>query len=136
MELEGDISYRSDSLSDNNSLLVDFDDDQSDSNSIDFMQEEEKSNWTKYTRQNKLQFKLPNFKEKPSPRNTLKGLQLPIEFFKLFFTDEVFLNICDMTHLYYTRNNQTHKRRSHHKKWEKPDLTTIYCYFDSSFTWV
>jgi len=74
MELEGDISYRSDSLSDKNSLLVDFDDDQSDSNSIDFMQEEEKSNWTKYTRQNKLQFKFPNFKEKPLSTQYSKGI--------------------------------------------------------------
>jgi len=95
-------------------------------------EEEEKTqniDWKRYTRKNKLHYTLPRFTQNPSVNRNLMDLQNPYEFFGLFFYDEVLYDICELTDKYYQKNKDTHKRRSHHKLWQKPDLATMKCYF-------
>ena len=87
------------------------------------------SEWKEFSRQNKLNFSLPAFSQNPSPHKDLKQLTEPIEFFSLFFDDNLFMKISDLTDKYHVSKRKTNKRRSHHKLWVKPDLPTIKCYF-------
>ena len=94
--------------------------------------EEEKTQnieWKRYSRQNKVSFTLPTFTEGPSINNDLKCLYSPYEFFELYFHEDVYNDICELTDNYYKNKKINHRRKSHHKKWEKPDVITMKCYF-------
>jgi len=101
----------------------------SDSKESSYEEEETKQNfeWRKYTRQNKLLYFLPAFTQKVSLSKSLNKLQEPQEFFRLFFDDDVFENLCEYYDK-YSESKQSHKAKTH-KKWAKPDLTEMKCYF-------
>ena len=97
-----------------------------DSQESSYEEEETKQNfeWRKYTRQNKLLYFLPAFTQESSLRKNLDMLQEPQEFFELFFYDDVFENLCEYTDK-YSESKQSHKAKTHHKQWSKPDLTEM-----------
>ena len=71
------------------------------------------------------------FEESKANDIDLNELETPIEFFQLFFDDDVFESINKQTDRYYQQKHgeKTRKRDSHHKLWSKPDLKTTKCYF-------
>jgi len=63
--------------------------------------------------------------------NQIKALKDPIEFFQLFFGDGIFEELCDLTDIHYNQKHKSkHKKRdSHHRRWQKSDLSSMKCYF-------
>lgn len=92
---------------------------------------EEEDYWQKYSEDNKLHFSLPNFLQSVGVNNQIKALKDPIEFFQLFFGDGIFEELCDLTDIHYNQKHKSkHKKRdSHHRRWQKPDLSSMKCYF-------
>jgi len=98
-----------------------YDDESSIGTIIDLGEEtimEEENYWEKCSIEETLQISLPAFGERVGVSPELRELRTPIEFFQLYFSNDVFEDICDYTDRYYQQKHgkNNRKRDSHHRK--------------------
>jgi len=83
--------------------------------------------WEEYGEETYFEDLDPPFRRKYKCRGLLSGLNEPIDFFNLFISDELLEDVCEKSDKYYKKykNNTRLAKRTHKKKWNKPDLVEI-----------